>query len=451
MKARKQPPPLRWLLPLFTALWLPVAGICSQVLVTVDGVAIDDGQLDRAMASAPFATRFPSLDEEQQALLRGNMLLRLVDAELLRREALARGIDRRPDFREELEHYRTALLYRKYIRRLRASIVIPEPAARSLKQRFADKPDVLAAARASYITKRFRKVREQRFAELGRQYRVEQYPQRLDPPPAADTVVARGSFFTLRYADLEASPAAQGEAQTLAQQKERLQRLVETLVAARAARDSGIDVEPAVESYRQELLPQTLIRQKEQEWIPDEATLRDYYQRHPEIGTIPERRHIGQLVLPDCRQAGAMRDRILAGESLFALARDFSIDPEGRKRAGDLGWLPVGSGYPAIEQALEGLQDGEISKPVRTPRGCHIVTILERKPASQRPYVEIRDRVRQALLSERTEAYLKRLAGKYEVDWKLPTRADKPTPAAGRHQRPEGSSLSGTGASSGNT
>ena len=411
------------------SLCLPAGGYCEQILATVGHGQVTDTQLSLAMESAPFATRVPAMDEDQQAQLRGNMLVRLVDAELLRQEALATGLDQEADFRHELDNYRTSLLYRKYIQGLRDSIPIPGEADGSMKQRYRGNPDALAAARSGYVSKRFKALKATRFDELRTRYKVAEYPERLETVPADDTVVAEGSFFTLQYADVKLPAGARTPAERQAQERDRLENLVEKLLAAQAARDSGATVEDEVDAYRSEILPRALLRKKEREWMPDEAALRDYFQTHAQLALVPERRHIAQLVLATCDEAQSMRKRILAGESLFELASEYSTDPYGRKHAGDMGWLAAGSGYPALEDALKRLKDGEISEPVETPRGCHIVMIQERQPSRQRGFADVRDEVRQALISEHAAAYLKRLANKYPVKWNLPVRPDKRTAA----------------------
>ena len=148
--------------------------------------------------------------------------------------------------------------------------------------------------------------------------------------------------------------------------------------------------------------------------MPDEAALRDYYQTHPQLANVPERRHIAQLVLATCDEAQSMRKRILAGESLFELASEYSTDPYGRKHAGDMGWLDTGSGYPALQdESPKVLKDGEISEPVKTPKGCHIVMIQERQPSRQRGFADIQDEVRQALIFAKYAAdHLKQLCNK---------------------------------------
>ena len=428
----KQKKHLQSLLPatlLLVSLCLPAPGYGEQILATVGREHITDTQLSLAMESAPFATRIPSMDEEQQAQVRGNMLVRLVDAELLRLEALTTGVDQATDFKHELANYRTSLLYRKYIQGLRDSIVIPDDTDGAMKQRYKGNPDALAAARATYVAKRFKPLKETRFKELRKRFKVTEYPDRLETDPAGDTIVAEGNFFTLRYADVKLPASARAPADRPAQERDRLASLIQVMLAAQAARDSGVTVEDEVAAYRDEILPQALIQKKEREWVPNEAALRDYYQMHPQLANVPERRHIAQLVLATCNEAQSMRKRILAGESLFELASEYSTDPYGREHAGDMGWLAAGSGYPALEEALKKLKDGEISEPVKTPRGCHIMMIQERQPSRQRGFADIHDEVRQALISEHAADYLRQLAIKYPVKWNLPVRPDKQTAA----------------------
>jgi peptidyl-prolyl cis-trans isomerase C len=77
-----------------------------------------------------------------------------------------------------------------------------------------------------------------------------------------------------------------------------------------------------------------------------------------------------------------MRSRILAGESLFELAGQYSIDAYGRQRSGDMGWLKEGSATKEIEQAIKNLQNNELSEVIKTDKGWHLVLIVNRKPST---------------------------------------------------------------------
>lgn len=392
----------------------------EQVLATVGDHAISDSDLASAMSSAPFATRFPGLDEETQAGLRGNMLLRLVNAELLRQEAQALGIPASEAYHHRIDEFRNSMTYKQYVDRLRSTVTIPGEIDRDLKDRYTGNPDALHAARSVYISKKYKQIRDDHFKALRSKYRVQIDDDALSHNISDDDIVAQGSFFKITYKDIALQRSANGNRQ-ITQEHELLEDLIDIRLVAHDEGQPGELVEAETESFGNELLPQLLLDRKQKEWISDDSVLRDYYQTHPEISTVPERRHVAQIVLEDCEQAETIRQRLESGESMHRLASDHSIDEQGQKNAGDLGWLVKGRGHPALDSALSELAPGEISQPIKTSIGCHLVKLIERKPGRQRAYPEVIDAVRQALLSEKLAAYLNGLAEKYTVTWHLPS------------------------------
>jgi len=386
-----------------------------QVLALVGGQEITSDQLQQAMNSAPFATQFPTMELEQQARLRGDMLLRLVNAELLYQEALAQGLDRSPDFRREMTNFRTGLLAQRYEYGLRDDIQIPADVETRLRETYKGEGDALEAARSTYIASRYKALKAQRMAELRDRYHLRLHMDRLRGEPGPDTVLAEGDGFKVYYRDI----SGLGSPEAPAEERKQVEDIAALLLKARAARDEGIDIGTQMDHFRRRLLAKLLMDQKEAEWVPDETTLRDYFQRHPEIGHVPEVRQIGQLVVADRQQAEALRKRILAGESLFVLAGEYSIDPYGREHLGDMGWLKEGTGMPQIEAALKGLADDELSEVIETPRGYHLVMIIGRKPGEQRPFGAVRDQVRRAIIEERLPPYIQALAARHPVEWRM--------------------------------
>lgn len=402
---------------LMLAVSLPA--ISEQRLVKVGAVEITRTDLRHAMSSAPFATAFPSMDEDKQAALRGDMLLRLVNAELLRQEAMALQLDTQPAIKKDIERYRDSMLYQQYIRQLKDSIKIPAEEMRAMKARYRGKPDALAAARSTYLSRQYKTEKQLDFAALRKRYKVQVNNAVLKTKPDANSVIATGSFFKITYGDI--SDKAPGSGQAFSE-TEQLDELLEIKLAAHTVEKAGIRVDKQIALYKNELLPQWLLKTKEHEWIADETVLRDYYQQHPQLSTIPARQHIGQLVLTSCQEAATLRKRIMAGESLFELASKYSIDPLGRKQAGDMGWVKTGTGLPELEAVVKELQPGDISKPVSTLKGCHLITLIERAPGRQRAFAEVKDAVREALLREKLGGYLNNLAKKYPVKWALPVQ-----------------------------
>ena len=73
-----------------------------------------------------------------------------------------------------------------------------------------------------------------------------------------------------------------------------------------------------------------------------------------------------------------IKERLDNGEKFETLARQFSEDGTA-SNGGDLGWVNPGDTVPQFEQAMNALKDQQISEPVRSPFGWHIIQVLERR------------------------------------------------------------------------
>ena len=156
--------------------------------------------------------------------------------------------------------------------------------------------------------------------------------------------------------------------------------------------------------------------------------MQEWFNKHPEVARIPERRHVGQLVVATRQEAEALRARIIKGESLFTLAGQYSIDPAGRKQNGDMGWIVEGRGMPELDNALAKLEDNKVSDVIETKVGFHLLTILEHSPKAQKTYAEVSDRVRQMIINEKLPPYLGELERRYQVSWKVIKARDENAP-----------------------
>lgn len=408
------------LLVIFALLTAPgiAAGKASEVLVTVGKTPVTAADLETAVRSSPFAVQFNSLEEQEQAVLRGDLLQRLVALRLLYLEAKARGLDATPEFRKEMEEYRTAQLYRFYIQKLREQLRLPEDELEALKAEYPGQPDALAAAKAARLAEEFRGLCLLSLQLLRDRQHVRFFEDRIVEGITPETVLMEGDDVTVRYQDL----VKEGDFPKMPDPewiKERLYQRTELLLFAQAAAQENVDIEARMEAYAQERLPALLTEQMEQQWVPDEKALRDYFNATPDLAKIPERWHVGQLVTSSYAQAAALEKRIREGESLFALAGRYSIDQYGRAHNGDMGWLKEGEGNPEFELRLKNMADGEVSDIIKTSKGYHLVTVLERRQGKTRRFSEMKDKVRQAIINDQLAVYLKVLNEKYPVDWKI--------------------------------
>ena len=117
-----------------------------------------------------------------------------------------------------------------------------------------------------------------------------------------------------------------------------------------------------------------------------------------------------------------LKDRIQMGGADFAeLARQHSDDASAAK-GGDLGWLSPGTTVPEFERAMNGLQPGEVSDPVRTPFGLHLIKVLERRDedlSEERQRVMARQAIRLRKADSAAQEWVRQERDRAYVDERL--------------------------------
>ena len=124
-------------------------------------------------------------------------------------------------------------------------------------------------------------------------------------------------------------------------------------------------------------------------------------------------------------KAAEIRRRALAGED-FAKLAESSSEGAGASEGGDIGWMTRGSLLKEIDEiAFSKLSVGEVSQPVRTRAGVHLIKLEGRDGGKQIALADVKDKITEELytkaLEERFEKWLKGdLRSKHRVDVKLP-------------------------------
>ena len=119
-----------------------------------------------------------------------------------------------------------------------------------------------------------------------------------------------------------------------------------------------------------------------------------------------------------------LRDRIVAGEDFAEVAKVNSEDASASK-GGDLGWVAPGDTVPEFERAMNALKDGEVSQPVHTPFGWHLVQVLERRSdelSGDRKKIAARQAIRQRKADEAYQDWLRQARDRAYVDNRLDER-----------------------------
>ncbi len=125
------------------------------------------------------------------------------------------------------------------------------------------------------------------------------------------------------------------------------------------------------------------------------------------------------------RKITVLRQRIAEGTNFAELARLNSDDTASAQRGGELGWTVPGDLVPEFERAMNALKIGELSEPVRSPFGYHIIQVEERRTAdlsSDRKRIEARRVLRDRRADEAYQEWLRQLRDRSYVDYRLDER-----------------------------
>jgi len=120
----------------------------------------------------------------------------------------------------------------------------------------------------------------------------------------------------------------------------------------------------------------------------------------------------------------ALRERILAGADFGELARLNSEDGTAAN-GGDLGWVYPGDTVPEFERAMDALAPGELSAPVRTPFGYHLIRVEGRRAAdmsAERRRQQARQSLRERKADEAYQEWLRQLRDRTYVELRLDER-----------------------------
>ena len=118
----------------------------------------------------------------------------------------------------------------------------------------------------------------------------------------------------------------------------------------------------------------------------------------------------------------AISGRIADGDDFAALAKANSDDTGSALNGGELGWVTPGLLVPPFEKAMTELEINEISEPVQTQFGWHLIQVLGRRTKDNKEQQErnqVRDEIRKRKIEEETELWLRRLRDEAYVDIRL--------------------------------
>ncbi len=180
----------------------------------------------------------------------------------------------------------------------------------------------------------------------------------------------------------------------------------------------GLTEAQAREEIRDRVLQERLYEKVTEDVEVSDEDIQAYYDKNKQQFSQPATRDVRHILVGNKGRADTIYSQLQNGGDFAALARQFSQD-EGTKKAG--GKLPVtkGSTVPAFDKVAFSLDEGEVSEPVKTTFGWHIIQADGPvKPEKVTPLDDVKDQIKDQLLREKRQKeldkWLKEVERKYE-------------------------------------
>ncbi len=186
--------------------------------------------------------------------------------------------------------------------------------------------------------------------------------------------------------------------------------------AKKANIEKDKDFQDRLSDIREQLLIESLLKKKVATNInPSEQELKDYYEKNKEKFKTGQEIDTRQILVKTEKEAREIRGKLDKGEDFADLAKRYSIDPSAKATGGAIGFHAKGSLVPEYEAvAFKMTKVGQISAPVKTQLGYHIIQLQGIKPPAYTPYEEVKEFIKQRIAQERQNEVLE----KYVTDLK---------------------------------
>lgn len=170
----------------------------------------------------------------------------------------------------------------------------------------------------------------------------------------------------------------------------------------------------SLENEERSLLAADVIETVMQNAATEEELLAAYEDAYSD-GDGGDEFNAAHILLENEEDAKAVKAELDAGADFATLAKEKSTGPSG-PNGGALGWFSTGRMVPEFEEAVIGMRSGEISAPVQTQFGWHVILLNERRKTAAPEFEDVREELAAKIRQEAVEARVNELTAAAEIE-----------------------------------
>ena len=225
---------------------------------------------------------------------------------------------------------------------------------------------------------------------------------------------------------------------------------IETKLLSQEAKRRGIDESPdfvkKLEEVRERMITQMLIQEEMSKIEVSDEEIVEYFNRYRSRFRIPETVRVRHILVSTEAEAKEIQGRLNKGEEFEKLAQEVSTDTRTKQQGGDLGFLERTRcqrryGYSFANAAFS-LKEGDISEPIKSRRGYHLIKLEEKREAGEQTLDQVREiaksRASREKMMKTRQEFIENLRKKAQIEKHLDLlrSAEGPPVIEGRSELP---------------
>lgn len=152
--------------------------------------------------------------------------------------------------------------------------------------------------------------------------------------------------------------------------------------------------------------------------ITDEE-IETYFEEYKEQLGEAEQVEASHILVDDEKTAKEVEQKLKDGEDFAKLAEEYSQDPSNASNGGELGYFGKGKMVPEFEEAVFAMKVDEISGPVETSHGFHIIHLTGKKEAKEATLEDSKEQIKDTLFEQKMESEYAVLMGELKEKYKV--------------------------------
>lgn len=241
---------------------------------------------------------------------------------------------------------------------------------------------------------------------------------------AQEKAVAKVNGKTITEADMQLAEAEigneLGSIPPNARRRVILEYIIENALFADAAEAAnlgkGAGFDERMQYWRRRALREYYFEAELKKSVTD-ADAKKFYDQQVGSAKPQEEVHARHILVDSETLAKELSEKISKGEDFVALAKEHSKDPGSKDEGGDLGYFGRGQMVPVFEETAFKLGKGEVSAPVKSQFGWHIVKVEDRRQRGAPPFDSIKERLIASMIHRKAQEVATDLRSKAQLEY----------------------------------